>query len=53
MTRVPRLHIAAGMHVTLGMALATLFCLNFGPISKANAQTYGSSYTRACPQGRR
>jgi hypothetical protein len=50
MTRVPSPHSACDMRVTLGIAAAALFCASFGLISKANAQTIGSSYTSAAPK---
>jgi hypothetical protein len=56
MQRVPHLRFARGMHVTFGAALATgtavasLFGINFGVISEANAQTYGSTYTSTAPR---
>jgi hypothetical protein len=45
MTRVPHLHIG----VSIGVAM--LFCASFGPISVANAQTFGSIYTSTAPKG--
>jgi hypothetical protein len=45
MKRVPHLH--AG--VSIGVAM--LFCAGFGPISEANAQTFGSIYTSTAPKG--
>jgi hypothetical protein len=45
MTRVPHLHVG----VRIGVAM--LFCAGFGPISGANAQTFGSVYTSTAPKG--
>ena len=42
--------IARGMQVTLGMAIAALFCAGSGLISPANAQLFGSSYTSTAPR---
>ena len=50
MKRVPPPRIARGMHVTLGIAAATLFCAGSGLISPANAQTIGSTYTSTAPK---
>jgi hypothetical protein len=44
MQRVPHHDIARGMQVTLGMAIAALFCAGSGLISPAKAQLFGSSY---------
>jgi intracellular septation protein len=38
------------MHVTLGIAVATLFCAGSRVIPPANAQTIGSSYTSTAPR---
>jgi hypothetical protein len=50
MTRVPHLSNAPARHVTVGMALGALLSAGFGPISPANAQTIGSSYTSTAPK---
>jgi hypothetical protein len=50
MKRVPPPRMARGMQVTLGIAAATLFCAGSGPISPANAQTIGSTYTSTAPK---
>jgi hypothetical protein len=42
--------IARGMQVTLGMAIAALFCAGPGLISPAKAQLFGSSYTSTAPR---
>ena len=42
--------MARGMHVTPGIALTALFCAGSGPISPANAQTIGSTYTSTAPK---
>jgi hypothetical protein len=43
MQRFPHHDIARGMQVTLGMAMAALFCAGPGLISPAKAQLFGSS----------
>jgi len=50
MQRDPHHDIARGMQVTLGMAIAVLFCAGSGLISPANAQLFGSSYTSTAPR---
>jgi hypothetical protein len=50
MQHVPHHDIARGMRVTLGMAIAALFCAGSGLISPANAQLFGSSYTSTAPR---
>jgi hypothetical protein len=50
MQRVPHHDIARGMQVTLGMAIAALFCAGSGLISPAKAQLFGSSYTSTAPR---
>ena len=50
MKRIPHHHIASRRHVMLRMAVAALFCTNYGPISPANAQTIGSTYTSSAPK---
>ena len=50
MKRVPYPRIAKGMHIRHGIALTALFCANPGPISPANAQTIGSTYTSTAPK---
>jgi hypothetical protein len=50
MQRFPHHDIARGMQVTLGMAIAALFCAGPGLISPANAQLFGSSYTSTAPR---
>ncbi|SHL58936.1 hypothetical protein SAMN05444159_6304 [Bradyrhizobium lablabi] len=43
MTCVPQLYLSFGIAVAL-------FCAGFGPISEANAQTFGSIYTSTAPK---
>ena len=50
MQRVPHHDIARGLHVTVGIAMAALFCAGSGLISPANAQLFGSSYTSTAPR---
>ena len=50
MQRDPHHDIARGMQITLGMAIAALFCAGSGLISPANAQLFGSSYTSTAPR---
>jgi hypothetical protein len=38
------------MQITLGMAIAALFCAGSGLISSAKAQLFGSSYTSTAPR---
>src|ERR1700686_377554 len=47
--RMKRPHLTI-MHVTLGIAVATLFCAGSRVIPPANAQTIGSSYTSTAPR---
>ena len=49
MQRVPHHDIARGLHVTVGIAMAALFCAGSGLISPAKAQLFGSSYTSTTP----
>ena len=49
MQRVPHHDIARGLHVTVGIAMAALFCAGSGLISPANAQLFGNSYTSTAP----
>ena len=50
MQRVPHPDIISGMQVTLGIAMAALFCAGSGLISPAKAQLFGSSYTSTAPR---
>jgi hypothetical protein len=50
MQRDPHHDIARGMQITLGMAIAALFCAGSGLISSAKAQLFGSSYTSTAPR---
>jgi hypothetical protein len=50
MQRDPHHDIARGMQITLGMAIAALFCTGSGLISPAKAQLSGSSYTSTAPR---
>ena len=50
MTRVPHLGNVPARHLAVGMAVAALLSAGFGPISPANAQTIGSSYTSTAPK---
>ena len=45
MQRVPHHDLARGVHVTVRIAMAALFCAGSGLISPAKAQLFGSSYT--------
>jgi hypothetical protein len=50
MQRDPHHDTARGMQVTLGMAIAALFCAGSDLISPAKAQLFGSSYTSTAPR---
>jgi hypothetical protein len=50
MMRVPQLRLASGTNIRPEIVLSALFCACFGPISAANAQTFGSSYTSTAPK---
>jgi hypothetical protein len=49
MQRVPHHDLARGVHVTVRIAMAALFCAGSGLISPAKAQLFGSSYTSTAP----
>lgn len=48
--KIPHFRAAKGKQLTLGIAVAVLFCTSPGLISLANAQTFGSSYTSTAPK---
>jgi hypothetical protein len=50
MKRVPSPHFTRGPQVTAGIAAAALFCGGSGLVSRADAQTIGSSYTSTAPK---